>query len=204
MPLTTRRLLTAVLAAVGTWAANTGSASAQDRGASAAAGQQASTLVVLEFETVTASAKDQSGGQDRSANSDSAQARESDPVSVPGVLARAETPQLARLKLRERPDAPTAVDGLLIFEDVSALTAWRQTRMDSFFEPMGGAGAIEMKIRLVDKALLEQYGLGGPDTPIENVSITYENTGNEADGDADIDAVTVICPGDFAECDPSN
>ena len=127
------------------------------------------------------------------------------PVSVAGVLTGADAPQLARLVLRDPPDAPASAEGTLLFGDLAALAEWRQTDMDDFLAPMGGADAVATTIRVVNKDTLAAYGLGGTQTGLENLSITYTNTGNDTGGaDADIDAVTVVCPGDFAECSPSN
>lgn len=127
-----------------------------------------------------------------------------DPVSVADVIARADEPHLARLVLRDPPGEPVSVEGTLLFGDVDALVTWRRTRMADFLQPMGGARAIETTIRVVNRDLLGEYGLGNRASNLENLQVTYTNTGNTADGDADIDAVTVVCPGDFANCSPSN
>jgi hypothetical protein len=128
-----------------------------------------------------------------------------DAVSIGGVIARANEPQLARLVLRDPPNEPASVHGTLLFSDVAELAAWRQSRMADFLAPMGGADELRTTIRIVNRDLLNAYGLGNPDSALENLSITYTNTGNDASGgDADIDAVTVVCPGDFADCSPSN
>lgn len=125
-------------------------------------------------------------------------------VSIADVLAQAEAPQLARLVVRDPPDEPANVNGTLLFADVAALVAWRQTQMEDFLTPMGGADEVETTIRLVNRELLDAYGLGRSDMGLENLSVTYTNADNASDGDADIDAVTVVCPGDFADCSPSN
>ncbi|WP_156032403.1 hypothetical protein [Parvularcula oceani] len=196
------------LVAVGACAAALGPAAAQDRSARGDSAPLPASLVVLEFSSAQ---NEESGtgdgssanGQSRGNNArpgDSARSK----VSVAGVLEQADAPQLSRLVLRDQPDAPATVEGALIFADIAALAEWRDRRMQDFFEPMGGPDAMQTTIRVVNRDLMARYGLGSADMPLEEVSITYANEGNDAGGDADIDAITVICPGDFSDCDPSN
>ena len=184
-------------------------ANAQDRAADTmrASDEPLPSLVVFEFDTVRAADE---GGQDQSRDQQSreqrsSEAQQADPISIAGILARADAPELARLVLRDPPDAPASAEGTLLFGDVAELARWRQTRMEDFLAPMGGADAVATTVRVVNHDVLAAYGLGGPRTGLENLSITYTNTGNDTGGaDADIDAVTVVCPGDFAECSPNN
>lgn len=39
---------------------------------------------------------------------------------------------------------------------------------------------------------------------LDSMSVEYVNIGHDAAGASDIDAVTVVCPGDGAKCKPSN
>ena len=193
-------LAAAVFALTACATADAQAVSAQDR----ADDGPAPNVVVVEFRAGGAAAGDQAGrGSSPQDGRRSGQAGAS--VSIPEVLARAEAPELARLVLNDPPDAPASAEGTLLFDDVASLARWRQRRMEDFLAPMGGEDAVTTTIRIVNKDVLGAYGLGGTRAGLENLSITYTNTGHDTGGaDADIDAVTVVCPGDFAECSPSN
>jgi hypothetical protein len=160
-------------------------------------------LVIMDFETVQMNPE---GGSNQGSSGQTAQPGDSptDTVSVDGVLDNAAGAPLVRLVVNDHPGEGTSVNGMLVFTDIAGLTAWRGSEMEDFFAPLGGMDMVETTIRIVDRGRLAEYGLGTSDTPLENLTITYVNEGNESDGDADIDAVTVVCPGDFADCSPSN
>ena len=97
---------------------------------------------------------------------------------------------------------PTAggASGRLVFEGLETFANWRETQRDSFFAPLD-AGRIETRLTLFRPGLLRR---GDPQAEAGSVSVRYVNSDNDAAGDADMDAVTVVCPGDDAECSPSN
>ncbi|SDY92553.1 hypothetical protein [Citreimonas salinaria] len=95
------------------------------------------------------------------------------------------------------------LDGALVFSKLASFTQWHEKHMDNYFAPVGGLDAVETSFHVARPDLLELKDLGA-EHGLEDVSISYSNSGNDAAGDADIDAVTVICPGDHADCKPSN
>ena len=58
-------------------------------------------------------------------------------------------------------------------------------------------------MRIVQPEELAKAGATDLSQIADDISIIYSNSDNESEGDADIDAVTVIC-GDGAQCEPSN
>lgn len=114
------------------------------------------------------------------------------------AAALAVEPYVRRVRFSGEEDGKAS--GVLLFDDVERFSRWRETEMAGFFALLGPGATIQsVKISRSD-------GLSGPDGDllgIGDVSIQYRNAENEAEGDADIDAVTVIC-GDGAECEPSN
>jgi hypothetical protein len=95
------------------------------------------------------------------------------------------------------------LDGALVFPAVEAFETWRDDRMQDYFAPVGGLSRLATSMRVFRPGLVAQAE-SGMGSGLEDVSITYRNTGNDSAGDSDIDAVTVICPGDHADCKPSN
>lgn len=90
--------------------------------------------------------------------------------------------------------------GKLVCETEDAYAAWAENDLVTTFAPLGGIASVaRLDISRPEANASSRMGGGSGDT-----SITYQNTGNDATGDADIDAVTVICPGDYADCKPSN
>lgn len=122
---------------------------------------------------------------------------------LPELLGLAESPQLAELTLSPG-DEPSA-SGSLVFEGLDAFETWRDEDAQAFFDAFGDGATIERTVRIRRGALAAlagrdgSVGLGG----LERVSIDYSTEDNEATGDADIDAVTVLC-GEGADCEPSN
>lgn len=91
--------------------------------------------------------------------------------------------------------------GLMVFQTEDEFVAWRNGPMLEIAGQVGG-GATITSARLVFPGRLP--GSSGELAKLAgDVSITYKNADNESEGDADIDAVTVIC-GDGADCQPSN
>lgn len=125
------------------------------------------------------------------------QQRES-PVSFASRLAM--QPDVARVMLRERDQ--TRMSAVLVFNDRADFLTWQETQSGRFWTELGNSAKIR-SVTVSDRRLLDMAGLGRAGMLPENVSVTYENTGETADGDADIDAVTVICS-DGAICEPSN
>ncbi|WP_370159307.1 hypothetical protein [Limimaricola soesokkakensis] len=111
--------------------------------------------------------------------------------------------QLSRLEVPDLGAEISRVEGALVFQEFEAFSLWREDKMESFFQPVGGVSDLKMSLRIFRPDLLAQSNVPGMD-PIGDVAVSYSNTGNESAGDADIDAVTVICPGDQADCKPSN
>jgi hypothetical protein len=109
---------------------------------------------------------------------------------------------VARVDVSPEPDG--MVTGTRVFEDVAAFSNWRSDDMEEYFGPIGGAAGVAMDVTVFRPEALRRSDpdsfLGG----LEGLSIHYANTGNHAAGDADIDAVTVICTGGDARCAPSN
>ena len=114
-------------------------------------------------------------------------------------LEMAQDPHVARLSV-----SADAASGSLVFEDFDAFTEWRETEMGAFFEPLGGPEVVETSLRVTRADLLRASDPLAATDAMGSVSIEYSSSGNEATGDADVDAVTVICPGDDADCKPSN
>ncbi|WP_338243775.1 hypothetical protein [Aurantiacibacter hainanensis] len=109
-------------------------------------------------------------------------------------------PNVARLGLE---DGETGeVSGLLVFATIDEFAAWRESSMDSFFGNFGEDASFR-SVRIIRPANAELSGRSGLSQLADEIRISYQNAENEAAGDADIDAVTVIC-GDGAECTPSN
>ena len=114
-------------------------------------------------------------------------------------LEMAQDPHVARLSV-----SADAASGSLVFEDLATFTEWRETEMGAFFEPLGGPDVVETSLRVTRADLLRATDPLAATDAMGSVSIEYSSSGNEATGDADVDAVTVICPGDDADCKPSN
>lgn len=123
-----------------------------------------------------------------------------DPLATAAELAR--DPRAARVALRR--DAGEAITGRLVFEDVAALEAFRADGMADYFAPVGGMDSVEVEMTAFRPALLRRSDAEALLDGLDSLSITYSNDGNRAAGDADIDAVTVICTGGDADCTPSN
>ena len=117
------------------------------------------------------------------------------------ALKMAQEPFVARI------DVPSGSEGslmgTLVFDDPEAFTAFREGGMNAFFEPLGDPSTVQMDLTVFRPDLVREGdpsasgGLGG-------FSVNYSNDDNRSAGDADIDAVTVVCPGENAECSPSN
>lgn len=122
---------------------------------------------------------------------------------VPDLLKMSQEKQLSRLEVSDLGAEIIGVEGALVFQEFEAFSLWREDRMESFFQPVGGMNDLEMSLRIFRPELLAQSAVPGMDS-IGDVSVSYHNTGNDSAGDADIDAVTVICPDDQADCNPSN
>ncbi|WP_334061063.1 hypothetical protein [Limimaricola cinnabarinus] len=123
--------------------------------------------------------------------------------AVPNLLEMGKETQLSRLEVPDLGAEVSRVEGALVFQDFGTFSLWREDRMEGFFQPVGGMNDLDMSLRIFRPDLLAQSNVPGMD-PIGDVAVSYRNTGNESAGDADIDAVTVICPGDQADCKPSN
>ncbi|MCZ4260608.1 hypothetical protein O4G76_07105 [Limimaricola sp. G21655-S1] len=122
---------------------------------------------------------------------------------VPDLLEMGREKQLSRLEVPDLGAEISRVEGALMFQEFEAFSLWRKDKMESFFQPVGGVNDLDMSLRIFRPELLAQSNVPGMD-PIGDVAVSYRNTGNDSAGDADIDAVTVICPGDQADCKPSN
>lgn len=119
-----------------------------------------------------------------------------------GVLVLADDPHLARMIVSPGPDG--GVSGALVFPGVDAFTAWHDGDGSGFFDPLGESASIEQTLRVSREDLMRHLEDAGGLGSLDELSIEYANTDNDAAGDADIDAVTVICAGDDADCKPSN
>ena len=102
--------------------------------------------------------------------------------------------------------APEAgkISGTIVLEDPNAFADLQDGGFDTLFAPLGGAESVEMQMTAFRPALLR---MADPEALMEGMgelTIEYTNTGNDSEGDADIDAVTVICTGPDAKCTPSN
>ncbi|WP_375259271.1 hypothetical protein [Citreimonas sp.] len=131
--------------------------------------------------------------------------------AVDAALALADTPHLADLDISVASGTPDAgrdgarydLDGALVFSDLDSFSSWKEDGMTGFFDPVGGLAQVATSMRVFRPNLLAQAD-DGMRSGFEDVSIRYRNSGNDAAGDSDIDAVTVLCPGDHADCKPSN
>lgn len=123
--------------------------------------------------------------------------------AVSNLLEMGQEKQLSRLEVPGLSAEVSRVEGALVFQDFETFSLWREDRMEGFFQPVGGMNDLDMSLRVFRPELLAQSKVPGME-PIGDVSVSYRNTGNDSAGDADIDAVTVICPGDQADCKPSN
>lgn len=178
MPVASKTVLTAGLALV----ASTSSLWAQQDAAQGESTAAWETVLVLEF-----SATDVTMAGD----------------VVPDLLEMGQEKQLSRLDVADLGAEISRVEGALVFQEFEAFSLWREDKMESFFQPVGGVSDLKMSLRIFRPELLAQSNVPGMD-PIDDVSVSYRNTGNDSAGDADIDAVTVICPGEQADCKPSN
>ena len=122
---------------------------------------------------------------------------------VPNLLEMGQEKQLSRLEVSDLDAEVSYIEGALVFQEFEAFSLWREDRMESFFQPVGGMEDLEMTLHIFRPELLAQSDVHGTGA-LSDVSVSYRNTGNDSAGDADIDAVTVICPGDQADCKPSN
>ena len=113
----------------------------------------------------------------------------------------ARAPYVAQITVSS--EAQGAASGVLVFETLGRFSDWRDDGMSEFFEPFGGAASVETTLRAFRADLLQA---SDPRSAVgsEDMTVEYTNTDNDAAGDAEIDAVTVVCPGDDAECSPSN
>jgi hypothetical protein len=123
---------------------------------------------------------------------------------IASVLEMAAAPQVSRLVASDPSADAARVEGALVFDGLDAFSRWRETEMDAFLQPVGGMAGLETTVRVFRAGLLAKGYPREAGGGLGDVSITYRNSGNKAAGDADIDAVTVICPGDDADCKPSN
>lgn len=125
------------------------------------------------------------------------------PTAEPLMLATfaAAQPGVAQLRYRSRDDG-AEVRGTVVFSSMDEFLAWRETEMTRFFSAFGQN--IEIRsVRIVQPEELAKAGATDLSQIADDISIIYSNSDNESEGDADIDAVTVIC-GDGAQCEPSN
>lgn len=123
-------------------------------------------------------------------------------VQSDSLLARATAiaaePHVARVRMAGEGKSSK---GVLVFASLEDYASWRERRMAGFFNGFGPGATVE-SVRILRPDQIEKsqamdlLGIG-------DVNIQYRNADNEAEGDADIDAVTVICA-DGAECEPSN
>lgn len=92
--------------------------------------------------------------------------------------------------------------GILAFESIQEFEEWGASGFEEFIAPFGPDASLR-SLRFVRP----NHSVIGDNDALaalaERIQVSYRNTGNEAEGDADIDAVTVIC-GDGATCKPSN
>ncbi|CUH40195.1 hypothetical protein JSE7799_02925 [Jannaschia seosinensis] len=127
-----------------------------------------------------------------------------EPNLVAAMLNMAEEPQLSRLEVTDVSADTSGLEGALVFEGLESFSLWREDGMQSFFEQLGGVGSLDTTLRIFRPNLMAKGYLDGTGNALEEVSVNYRNSGNDSAGDADIDAVTVVCPGDHADCKPSN
>lgn len=125
------------------------------------------------------------------------EARAGDLVATAAEMARA--PFVARIEVAGSGADRDGASGTLVFQDLDRFLDWRGRDMAAFFEPLGGLDAVSRTVR-VDRPGLLARTQGGT---AHGARIAYVNRDNDAAGDADIDAVTVLCSGD-ADCKPSN
>ncbi|EKE43275.1 hypothetical protein OCGS_2612 [Oceaniovalibus guishaninsula JLT2003] len=123
-----------------------------------------------------------------------------DPVAAVTQMAQSE--HLARLDTD--PDLAIGTSGKLVFQDPADYATWLQEEADTFFGPVGGLEAVNLNALVFRPDLLSISDPEALLAGLENLSIRYVNMGNRSDGDADIDAVTVVCTGRGADCKPSN
>lgn len=124
----------------------------------------------------------------------------SDEAIVPVITQAASQPHVAKLTLSQ--SDRTRVSGTLLFETMEGFETWRSSDMQPFFDQFGEEFSVtSLRVRLPRE--LARASDNGLASIADDINIAYRNTGNDADGDADIDAVTVIC-GDGADCTPSN
>jgi hypothetical protein len=121
-----------------------------------------------------------------------------DPMELAANIAR--EPGVARITLDAEKGNTLSV--ALVFDDKAALADWREDRSRRFMRMLGEDGTVT-SVNIADRGLLARAGLEAVAPLPENLRIVYENEGETADGDADIDAVTTICTGG-AICKPSN
>lgn len=121
-----------------------------------------------------------------------------DPMELAANVAR--EPHVARITLD--PEAGNTLSVALVFDDKGQFADWREERSRRFLR-MLGEDASFTSVRIADRGLLRRAGMDAVAPVPENLRIVYENEGETADGDADIDAITTICTGG-AICKPSN
>lgn len=115
------------------------------------------------------------------------------------AAAIAQEPYVGRIRFSRREEG--SASGVLLFDDINSFTGWRDGTMEGFFDALGPEATVQ-SVRIMRPEQLRASG-GDELLGLGDVKIQYSNAGNEADGDADIDAVTVIC-GEGANCEPSN
>ncbi|MCJ7421753.1 hypothetical protein [Sphingomicrobium astaxanthinifaciens] len=120
------------------------------------------------------------------------------PLLVAQRLAR--DPRVARATFDNEDGALLAL--VLVFPDRADFSRWMNGGRPALLDGLG-EGARIRSITLTDPALVRRAGLDPRGLPAGNVSVTYANSGRTVEGDADIDAVTVLCT-DGALCKPSN
>lgn len=120
------------------------------------------------------------------------------------ILDMAEAPQLSRVQVSDLFADASGVDATLVFEGLETFSLWRENEMEPFLRPLGGMAGANVTLRIFRSDLLATGHPQQTAAGLGDVSVTYRNSGNDSAGDADIDAVTVICPGDDADCKPSN
>ena len=125
------------------------------------------------------------------------------PGAVMGAaLDLAASEHLARL--RTPPEgSDEQLRGALVFRGIEAARAWIEGEMADWRAPVGEA-EIDMGLELYREDLLRMSDVETVLAGLEELDIEYTNTGNDAEGDSDIDAVTVVCTGDDPDCEPSN
>ena len=118
------------------------------------------------------------------------------------ALDLASSPHLARLTT-PREDAGEAMRGRLVFDSPDAARDWLEQDLETWSAPLQGAELV-LSAEIYREDLLRRSDMQTVLDGLDELDIAYRNTGNDAAGDSDIDAVTVVCTGTEADCKPSN